>query len=106
VAILQAPVHRVEEGSEAVLRGLQAAVYAVLRRSRPEGFVLIGGETAHRVMSILGHPRLWVESAPFPLSVRSRILEGAWAGTRVLTKGGSTGSAARVIEAIAEVRRP
>jgi len=80
------------EGPAAVLAGLRRAALTALARVRPDGLVLVGGETAHHVLEGLGLPGLWLESRLCPLVVRGRLMSGAYAGLAVVTKGGSTGA--------------
>jgi len=71
-----------------VLDALARVSAAATRIARPGGLVLVGGETAQRVLAGLGVEALRVEGAPAPLVVRSRAMGGALAGLRVVTNGG------------------
>jgi uncharacterized protein YgbK (DUF1537 family) len=90
--------------TEGSLDALGTATTAALE-ARPAAVVLVGGETAHHVMALLGHPRLWVESIPAPLAVRTSVIDGPLGGLPVVTKGGSSGPPTRLVELIEEVRR-
>jgi D-threonate/D-erythronate kinase len=89
---LVAPPEPVAEGSTACLAALRRAALTALARARPDGAVLIGGETAYHVLEGLGLPSLWLESRLCPLVVRTRLMSGAYAGLALVTKGGSTGA--------------
>lgn len=91
-AALVAPEEPIESGSEEVLGALRRAALATLARIRPSGLVLIGGETAFRVLEGLGMPPLQLESRLCPLVVRARLLAGPYGGLTLVTKGGSTGA--------------
>ena len=71
---------------------LRGGVAGVLAATTPAGLVLVGGETAFRVLAGFGHPPLVVESRPAPLAVHCRIAAGPYAGLPVITKGGSSGA--------------
>ncbi|HLY37163.1 MAG TPA: four-carbon acid sugar kinase family protein [Candidatus Binatia bacterium] len=86
------PVATSTDGPTAVLAALRRAAVTALARVRPDGLVLVGGETAHHVLEGLGLPGLWLESRLCPLVVRGRLMSGAYAGLAVVTKGGSTGA--------------
>ena len=86
------PVAPSADGAAAVLAGLRRAALTALARVRPDGLVLVGGETAHHVLEGLGLPGVWLESRLCPLVVRGRLMSGAYAGLAVVTKGGSTGA--------------
>jgi uncharacterized protein YgbK (DUF1537 family) len=105
VAGLVAPQGEVAGGSTAVLDSVATAAVAALAHARPRALVLIGGETAFAVLAKLGHPRLAIDRpAPMPLVARATIVEGAAAGTPLITKGGSTGDIDRLSALVAEVR--
>ncbi len=106
VVVLAAPSDRVTGGSARVLEALAAATVAIFARARPRSLVLVGGETAYAVLAALGHPRLLIDRPPpVPLVACATILDGAAAGTAVLTKGGSTGDADRLSALVAEAAR-
>jgi uncharacterized protein YgbK (DUF1537 family) len=102
---LVAPSGPVAGGSAGVLDGIASVTGDVLACVRPAAMILVGGETAYHVLARLGHPRLGVDGAPAPLAVRATILDGAFSGMPVVTKGGSSGPPERLAELIAEVRR-
>jgi uncharacterized protein YgbK (DUF1537 family) len=103
---LVAPEGEVAGGSAAVLAAVATAAAAALGRVRPRALVIVGGETAFAVLATLGHPRLRVDGpAPAPLVACATILDGAVAGTRLVTKGGSSGPAERLTALLAEARR-
>jgi len=86
------PVAASADGPTAVLASLRRAALTALARVRPDGLVLVGGETAHHVLEGLGLPGVWLESRLCPLVVRGRLMSGPYAGLAVVTKGGSTGA--------------
>jgi uncharacterized protein YgbK (DUF1537 family) len=84
---------RVVAGAEtAMADALRVGVAAVLAASQPAGLVLVGGETAFRVLAGFDHPPLIVESRPAPLAVHCRIASGPQTGLPIITKGGSSGA--------------
>jgi len=92
-AVALAAPDRLVAGAEARMAdALRAGVAAVLATTMPAGLVLVGGETAFRVLAGFGHPPLIVESRPAPLAVHCRIAAGSQAGLPVITKGGSSGA--------------
>jgi uncharacterized protein YgbK (DUF1537 family) len=91
-AALVAPQELAGDGPGAVLGALRRAALTALARVRPDGLVLVGGETGHHVLEGLGQPALWLESRLCPLVVRARLMAGAYAGLALVTKGGSTGA--------------
>jgi uncharacterized protein YgbK (DUF1537 family) len=106
VAALVAPDGAVAGGSAVVLDAVATAAAAALGRTGPRALVLVGGETAFAVLATLGHPRLRIDGpAPAPLVARATILDGAVAGTRLITKGGSTGPPDRLTALVTEARR-
>jgi uncharacterized protein YgbK (DUF1537 family) len=84
------------------LSTLAHAAAAIARMAAPRGLVLVGGETAQRVLDVLGVEALDVCGAPAPLVVRSRAVGGALDGVTVVTKGGSSGSPGALVEMIRE----
>jgi uncharacterized protein YgbK (DUF1537 family) len=91
-AALVAPSEPADDGPGAVLAALRRAALTALARVRPDGLVLVGGETGHHVLEGLGLPALWLETRLCPLVVRARLMAGAYAGLALVTKGGSTGA--------------
>lgn len=91
-AALLGPSEVAPGAAETVLGALRRAALSALAHVRPSGLVLIGGETAFRVLEGLGHPPLWLETRLCPLVVRARLMAGPYGGLALVTKGGSTGS--------------
>ena len=89
---LIAPAAVVAGGSGAVLAAIRRAALAALARARPRALVLVGGETAWHVLDGLGFPPLRLEARLAPLVVRARLAAGPFAGTPLVTKGGSSGA--------------
>ena len=96
------PARQRQGDSAAVLAAIRRAAVAALERTCPAGLVLIGGETAFEVLAGLGHPWLWMETRPFPLVVRSRLVGGTLDGLPLVTKGGSSGE----VSLLAQILRP
>jgi uncharacterized protein YgbK (DUF1537 family) len=91
-AALVPPADVLEGRSAELLAALRGAALTALARARPNGIVLVGGETAYEVLDGLGHPPLCLEARLAPLVVRSRLTAGVYAGLPLITKGGSTGA--------------
>jgi uncharacterized protein YgbK (DUF1537 family) len=89
-AVLVPPLERAD--SAALLAALRRAALTAFARARPDGLVLIGGETGYHVLEGLGLPDLWLETRLCPLVVRGRLMSGPYAGLAVVTKGGSAGA--------------
>lgn len=87
-----------ERASADVLRAVACGALAI---TRARGLVLVGGETAFRVLGGLGHPRITIEQRLGPLVVQGRLLDGDHAGLRVVTKGGSSGEEALLARLVA-----
>ena len=87
-----------ERASADVLRAVACRALAI---TRARGLVLVGGETAFRVLGGLGHPRITIEQRLGPLVVQGRLLEGEHEGLRVVTKGGSSGDEALLARLVA-----
>jgi uncharacterized protein YgbK (DUF1537 family) len=79
---------------------LADTVAACLHVTVPGGLILIGGETAHRVLARLTQPRRELEARPVPLVVYGRLLDGPYPGLTIATKGGSAGDDEMVIRMI------
>jgi uncharacterized protein YgbK (DUF1537 family) len=106
IGALVAPSGEIAGGSEALLDAVATAAAAALARVRPRALVLVGGETAFALLAKLGHPRLAIDRpAPMPLVAHAVMVDGAAAGTVVITKGGSTGAADRLRLLVEEARR-
>ena len=106
VAALVVPANGVAGGSAVLLDALATAAAVALELARPRALVLVGGETAFAVLAKLGHPRLAIDRPPpMPLVACATILDGAAAGTPLITKGGSTGLPDRLSALVAEARR-
>jgi len=91
-----------ERASADMLRAVTCGALAI---TRARGLVLVGGETAFRVLGGLGHPRITIERRLGPLVVQGRLLDGDHEGLRVVTKGGSSGEEAllaRLVAGLAE----
>jgi len=99
--------------SAAALRATEAAlaeaVVAIVERTRPTALVLIGGETSHAILRAIEAGAIEVHGRVAPLVAHGRILHGAAAGARIVTKGGSGGEpgivAACVATAVSVLRR-
>jgi uncharacterized protein YgbK (DUF1537 family) len=70
---------------------LVRAVVACVGACRPGAFVLVGGETAHGVLTALRQPWIRIVEGLAPLIVGGAMLGGALGGTPLVTKGGSAG---------------
>jgi uncharacterized protein YgbK (DUF1537 family) len=87
-----------ERASVDVLRAVACGALAI---TRTRGLVLVGGETAFRVLDGLGHPRITIERRLGPLVVQGRLLDGEHEGLCVVTKGGSSGEEALLARLVA-----
>jgi uncharacterized protein YgbK (DUF1537 family) len=91
--------------ADGALEALAEATRIAVERTPPCALVLVGGETAFRVLGALGDPGLWIERSPAPLAVCATILDGPLAGTPLVTKGGSTGPPERLAMLVEEAAR-
>ncbi len=89
------PAPAVSVPTHAALRttetALADAVAAILAASPPATLILIGGETSYAILRRLGTGAIAVHGRIAPLVAYGTILDGAAAGTVLVTKGGSGG---------------
>jgi uncharacterized protein YgbK (DUF1537 family) len=95
------PTAAARRATEAALADLVAAIVS---RERPETLVLIGGETSYAILRRIGAGAIAVHGRVVPLVSHGRILHGAAAGTRLVTKGGSGGDPGVVAACLAATR--
>jgi len=69
------------------------------------GCYLSGGDIAAHTLRALGVTRLDIEMEVLPLAVRSRLVDGPFAGRPIVTKGGAVGGQDAMIRCIAALQQ-
>jgi uncharacterized protein YgbK (DUF1537 family) len=101
IAVLRTPVETVPATASVLLAAVGALVCACVAACPPGALVLVGGETAHAVLAAVRQPWIRVIRELGPLIVGGELVGGALAGTPIVTKGGSSGDAASLRQAVA-----
>jgi uncharacterized protein YgbK (DUF1537 family) len=79
-------------------------VAACVAAVRPSALLVVGGETAHAVLTALGQPWIRVIEPLDSLVVGGALVEGPLDGVPLVTKGGSSGRADTLCRALAWAR--
>jgi len=106
ILMTPATVGRPERDARRAMEDRLAVFAARLVATAPLGaLVLIGGETAHAILTAIGTRRLTITGRVAPLIARGEIASGPSTGLALITKGGSGGEAdalSRILDTVSQ----